>query len=659
MEKDMNANEITTAVEEYLRDDMMKYAIMINGAWGVGKTHLYFNDLRPVIYKNEIGKTKPRKDIYISLYGLSSIDELARSILYKVKLWNKEDDADFETGELLFGIADTIIRSTTIQIKKATINLEKIVDKLYGLMKTNRLVICFDDFERCSIPINVLLGYINNLIEHCDCKVIILADERNIGIMYANTNIELKYQTVLSGGKKLTIVPDGEEDNLDEDKEISIKKLKQFTNELFSENYIYSEIKEKVVGRTYFYFPDLEETVKSILKKKFGESDDENAAIQSYGKFLKKWKGIISDEFGKMRCRNARTIIYWINKFEKIYKRIEEKKTDLKHYDEIANRTICYSIMVEVGIATSKEIKKSRYVSKKDMYYLEGIDSSCAYKIDVIDDWFIKSVYIEAEVDKAIYDLEKKIEEKDKETAGIEPSSGKWLAKLLVWEEMDSDSEVVDAVGQLIQELKENKYVFEDYHSIIDLLSSLSDYDLYSCDLNSIKEIMIKNIKKDKKLRSTERAKLQCAHSPMRYRAIFSSLIYERELQNSVVNKQQSADYGIYTEEKRFKEYCENNKLKFMEHRSFTQYVNVDGIIELIRHSSNKEIYDIADALSEIYYMDNVMEIYPVDKEDLSYLYNELLKEISGNDNIGKVRIKALKEVTEMIGSILDKMGDD
>ena len=43
------------------------------------------------------------------------------------------------------------------------------------------MIICLDDFERCVIPMNELFGVINNLVEHCNCKVIILADEDNIG----------------------------------------------------------------------------------------------------------------------------------------------------------------------------------------------------------------------------------------------------------------------------------------------------------------------------------------------------------------------------------------------------------------------------------------------------------------------------------------------
>ena len=52
---------------------------------------------------------------------------------------------------------------------------------------TEDKVFCFDDLERCTIPINEFFGFVNNLIEHCNCKVLILADEKNIGKIYANS----------------------------------------------------------------------------------------------------------------------------------------------------------------------------------------------------------------------------------------------------------------------------------------------------------------------------------------------------------------------------------------------------------------------------------------------------------------------------------------
>jgi hypothetical protein len=42
-------------------------------------------------------------------------------------------------------------------------------------------VYVFDDLERCLAPINKVLGYINQFVEHGDAKVIVLANEKEIG----------------------------------------------------------------------------------------------------------------------------------------------------------------------------------------------------------------------------------------------------------------------------------------------------------------------------------------------------------------------------------------------------------------------------------------------------------------------------------------------
>lgn len=55
-------------------------------------------------------------------------------------------------------------------------------------------LICFDDLERCGLPINEILGYINSLVEHNMCKVIILANEEEIGTVTLHQRLEEKYQ---------------------------------------------------------------------------------------------------------------------------------------------------------------------------------------------------------------------------------------------------------------------------------------------------------------------------------------------------------------------------------------------------------------------------------------------------------------------------------
>ena len=39
----MTSNQIVEAVENYVRDESTKYALLIDGVWGSGKTYLYEN----------------------------------------------------------------------------------------------------------------------------------------------------------------------------------------------------------------------------------------------------------------------------------------------------------------------------------------------------------------------------------------------------------------------------------------------------------------------------------------------------------------------------------------------------------------------------------------------------------------------------------------
>src|SRR5262249_32584846 len=51
-----------------------RYAVMINGPWGVGKTYLVKEFLKETI-------REPDKYVYVSLFGLASLDEIDTALL--------------------------------------------------------------------------------------------------------------------------------------------------------------------------------------------------------------------------------------------------------------------------------------------------------------------------------------------------------------------------------------------------------------------------------------------------------------------------------------------------------------------------------------------------------------------------------------------------
>ena len=70
-----------------------RHAVLINGPWGVGKTYLV-----KAFLQQHVGQNK--KYIYISLYGLTTIDEIAANVakesVYLVDTANENDVAQTE-----------------------------------------------------------------------------------------------------------------------------------------------------------------------------------------------------------------------------------------------------------------------------------------------------------------------------------------------------------------------------------------------------------------------------------------------------------------------------------------------------------------------------------------------------------------------------------
>ena len=52
----MNKEEIQQVVENYIKNENARYALLISGAWGCGKTFLYENYLADAISALEVGK---------------------------------------------------------------------------------------------------------------------------------------------------------------------------------------------------------------------------------------------------------------------------------------------------------------------------------------------------------------------------------------------------------------------------------------------------------------------------------------------------------------------------------------------------------------------------------------------------------------------------
>ena len=209
--------QINEIVEYYLSNDT-NHALMISGDWGVGKTYYFKNILRKKIAETSTYAVQQKKyrPILISLFGLKSIEEIQSEIFLNIY-------------PLLKNKVTKLGTSVVKALIKGIMNLKNIgeyynyaseveVDK-GDWINFEELVLCFDDLERISPDLNLeeFIGYINTLVENENVKVIIIANE----------------------------------------------------NKIVRENY--HVLKEKVVGNTIEFIPDINKSFESITNLKFNE----------------------------------------------------------------------------------------------------------------------------------------------------------------------------------------------------------------------------------------------------------------------------------------------------------------------------------------------------------------------------------------------------
>ncbi|WP_444939954.1 P-loop NTPase fold protein [Microbulbifer sp. ZKSA004] len=171
---------IKCAVKAYLDRAETPYSIMIDGDWGVGKTHLFKEEILPTIDR--------KGSIYISLFGLETIQEI-ESEIFKAMSFVGDSEDGFIKG-LLNSNAQTV---DEVRVGGVGYVVQFALKKWKSsrLNKSKSLILCFDDIERWKGDIEVCLSYINKLVEHEGGKCIIIGaldqieDGSNKGIFNA------------------------------------------------------------------------------------------------------------------------------------------------------------------------------------------------------------------------------------------------------------------------------------------------------------------------------------------------------------------------------------------------------------------------------------------------------------------------------------------
>lgn len=151
------------------------YAVMLSGQWGIGKTF----QVKKIVSELLAGTGK--RYVLVSLYGLKSPQEIDDAMVAALYPWTNTDGARIATA-----VGKAILKHAKIELPK--------VQSADLVSRMSADVFIFDDLERCRMPVTDVLGYINQLVERDGCKVIVLANEK-----------EIREQDVYAAGKEKLI----------------------------------------------------------------------------------------------------------------------------------------------------------------------------------------------------------------------------------------------------------------------------------------------------------------------------------------------------------------------------------------------------------------------------------------------------------------------
>lgn len=473
--------ELIESIEEYIRKPYTDYAVMINGEWGSGKTHFWNNKLRKRIevIKNKAGKTY--KTIYISLYGINSIEEISKKIF-------------LETNPVITKTLKKFVENTDGNVIPEYVKTGVDIANLYGTMQvdggkidfakmftTDDKVLCFDDLERANIDIIDILGYINNFVEHDGIKTILICNEKELAIKFKNNNIEMKtlIATLMlekeAKGKKSELV--------DTIEEPVANKLEEKVESIFDRANAYERIKEKLVGECFEYIPEYSYILSGMIMRY-----DYNKPFE---KFLKMEIGTIISTFNKTNTRNLRVLKHALNDFERVYDNVTKEYPTVSNYmlRTLLIFTIAISFEIKVGnvvkakfssVKSNEEYRSiiftSNILNGSSQYYLREFDNR--YFLNSKEDYrFFK--FVEMYVRTRMFDEKQFKEDMKKALNKKERKNDPLYLKIIdgsYWKMSDIDFEIT--CTKVLDSVKEGSVPCNEYTKLFAVYKQLHDLKL-------------------------------------------------------------------------------------------------------------------------------------------------------------------------------------
>ena len=474
----INENQIVEETLRYLSDNSYNYAILIDGEWGCGKTFFIQNVLKRQIEETEKMSEHPRKLKYISLYGCKTIQDIQENII-----WGFEEEAREKLKNIMGADSysakvggNILLSSRKIgnAIWKKFSNDTNAYEIASDWLPMKSYIFVFDDIERCDCPLNELFGFINGLVEHEGAKVILVAYEREISVQEVTLQKELQYLLVLNDKIKWSAQYENNsyEIKRTEDR-VSLEDLEVRRKVLFSDekgDAEYRKIREKLIGITLHYQPDIKSIAKKIIKDSDAEESLKDALMEKVDNFY-----LVMDIHSH---HNLRTFQFFLSKVCYLYTKFnvidveDEYKKELLYF--LIDDCFRWAVQFKGNIPVSTDrLKKAVYEARKKSAAIKLYVETGEFKENEFEEDLKK--YVESE-------LKNKLPDNDPFNLLCHHyyyHTQKWCEERL---------------EEVKQKLQCGRYPLSVYTKLIVLIANLIEIGFSDSYMTDVKNLMVENI---------------------------------------------------------------------------------------------------------------------------------------------------------------------
>ena len=483
--------DLVESILDYVRSDYTDYAIMINGEWGSGKTYFWNNKIRKKIETMQLNG-KRYTTIYMSLYGISNLEEISKKIFIETtqlmdKNLRKFMDANGQTNIPEYA-------KTGLDMANffgVTQNGDKI--DYADFFSTDDKVLCFDDLERANVDVIDILGYINNFVEHDHIKTIIICNEKELSTKLKSSNLEMK--TFIA-----TYLLDKQNELNKTDKPM-VEKIQDKIEHVFDKANDYERIKEKLIGETFEYAPKFDYIINGILMRYENEPD--------LIRFLRENTRLIINTFERSGTRNLRILKHALIDFKKVFDMVNKSYPNTSH--RVMQTMLIFTIAISFEIKAGK-VTKNKFMNIKDneeykailvssrvlmdnrQFYIKEFDNNYYYNFKAEYRFF---KFIEYYVRTRIFDM--KIFKQDMETIRntVDTENLPGYKRLLTEEYWKiSDDEFDGVIEDIMKDIKEGNLELIDIVKIYAYFSYFSRKGLIDYDIKTLKNVFFDGMNK-------------------------------------------------------------------------------------------------------------------------------------------------------------------